>query len=227
MFTAVSYNIKCASLTDFDISFAANDIKAVGADIAGLQEIDRMTERNGYIDVMPAASSLSGMDYFGFFGAMPYRGGEYGIGFLSKYKPMNQSFHALPSMPGLEPRIFCSVQLNIQNKNICFINTHLSYENEKIQRLQLKALGEYLSALNMPFVVTGDFNTDNFVLFDDLGIPVSLLNNNDRYYPSFYPSNTAIDNIIISKSLKFIKTGMYTAACNSDHYMIYAVIDFI
>ena len=227
MFTAACYNIKCASLVGFDMSLIANDIKAVGADIAGIQEVDRLTARNGKIDTMPVLADCCNLNFYGFAKAMPYNGGEYGIGFLSRFRPENKYFHALPSMQGLEPRVFCSVQLSIQQRPVCFVNTHLSYENTEIQKIQLKALGNYLWSLDMPFVLTGDFNTDNFDVFENLGVPVTLMNNKNRIYRSFYPSNIAIDNIIISHSLKFVKTGMYTATRNSDHYMLYAQIDFI
>ena len=52
------------------------------------------------------------------------------------------------------------------------------------------------------------------------------MNNPDSRFPSFYPENSAIDNIVISDGLRFIKTGMYTDSQNSDHYMIYAQIEF-
>ena len=94
----------------------------------------------------------------------------------------------------------------------------------------MSALGEYVSTLKYPFVLTGDFNTENFTLFDTMSesakSPVQLMNSSQSRFASFYPENAAIDNIVISKGLNFIDKGMYTLSKNSDHYMIYAQIEF-
>lgn len=227
MFNVVSYNIKCGSLTDFDFSPIGEDIKAVNADIAGIQEVDRLTERNGNIDTMPLLAKASGLAYHGFAPSLPFQGGHYGIGYMSRFKPEQVQSALLPGQGKLEPRVFICVKLSVENKTLYFINTHLSYENTEIQQKQMKELGRYLHTLNSPFVLTGDFNTENFELFSLLDLPVTLMNNSESYFPSFYPDSCAIDNIIISNELKFIETGCYTKTQNSDHHMIYAKIDFI
>lgn len=226
MFTAASYNIKCGQDTDFDFTPIGCDLQAVKADIAGIQEVDRLTKRNKNTDTMPVLCEKAALHYHSFAAAMPYKGGHYGIGCLSRFEILTSYTEALPGGAGLEPRVFMSSKVDIGGKQLCFVNTHLSYENTDIQKKQMEALGCYLRALNIPFVLTGDFNTEDFNLFDKLAVPVKLMNNPDSRFPSFYPGNSAIDNIVISDGLRFIKTGMYTDSQNSDHYMIYAQIEF-
>lgn len=230
MFKVASYNIKCGSMTGFDYSMQGLDLKKAGVDIAGIQEVDERTERNGSTETMASLSTFSGLCHFQFTKAMPYREGSYGIGILSRYKPRSIHTARLPGQSGLEPRVFCALLLEIDGTPLYFINTHLSYESRMLQKRQMSALGEYLSTLKHPFVLTGDFNTENFTLFDTLSestkSPVQLMNSSESRFASFYPDNAAIDNIVISKGLKFIDKGMFTLSKNSDHYMIYAQIEF-
>ena len=230
MFKVASYNIKCGSMTGFDYSMQGLDLKKAGVDIAGIQEVDERTERNGSTETMASLSTFSGLCHFQFTKAMPYREGSYGIGILSRYKPRSIHTARPPGQSGLEPRVFCALLLEIDGTPLYFINTHLSYESRMLQKRQMSALGEYLSTLKHPFVLTGDFNTENFTLFDTLSestkSPVQLMNSSESRFASFYPDNAAIDNIVISKGLKFIDKGMFTLSKNSDHYMIYAQIEF-
>lgn len=230
MFKVASYNIKCGSMTGFDYSMQGLDLKNAEADIAGIQEVDERTERNGYTETMASLSTFSELCHFRFTEAMPYREGSYGIGILSRYKPQSIYTARLPSQSGLEPRVFCALLLEIDGAPLYFINTHLSYKSQTLQKKQMSALGEYVSTLKYPFVLTGDFNTENFTLFDTMSesakSPVQLMNSSQSRFASFYPENAAIDNIVISKGLKFIDKGMYTLSKNSDHYMIYAQIEF-
>lgn len=226
MFTVASYNIQGGYITDYDFSPIGGDLRAVKADIAGIQEVDRLTKRNKNTDTMPVLCEKSALSYHSFAAAMPFKGGHYGIGCLSRFELLKSYTEALPGIAELEPRVFMSSEVNIDGKRLCFINTHLSYESTDIQKKQMEALGRYLRTLNIPFVLTGDFNTEDFTMFDKLAVPVKLMNNPDSRFPSFYPDNIAIDNIVISAGLRFIKTGMYTDSQNSDHYMIYAQIEF-
>ena len=230
MFKVASYNIKCGAMTGFDCSMQGCDLKNAGADIAGIQEVDEHTERNGFTQTMAPLSKFASLSNFQFAEAMPYKGGSYGIGILSRYKPKGMYTAHLPLQSGLEPRVFCAMLLEIDNNPLYFINTHLSYESVTLQKEQMSALGKYLSTLKYPFVLTGDFNTEDFTLFDILSesikSPIQLMNSGKNRFASFYPTGSEIDNIVISKGLKFTETGMYTKSKNSDHYMIYAQIEF-
>lgn len=224
MITVASYNIKCGALTDFEFTPIARDISAVNADIVGVQEVDRLTRRNGGIDTMPRLSEAAKLKYHAFAPAMPYSGGHYGIGCLSRFEPESIYRAPLPCTGDFEPRTFMSLRLTVHGRKITFLNTHLSFESKDLQKLQISALSKYLNALDTPFILTGDFNTDCFKMLEELGSDITLMNNSRNYFPSFYPENAAIDNIIISKELKFITRSMYTVTENSDHYMIYAQI---
>ena len=98
MFKVASYNIKCGSMTGFDYSMQGLDLKNAEADIAGIQEVDERTERNGYTETMASLSTFSGLCHFRFTEAMPYREGSYGIGILSRYKPQSIYTARLPEV---------------------------------------------------------------------------------------------------------------------------------
>lgn len=229
MIRIASFNIKCASMCNYDVSMIAQDISDVGAQIAGIQEVDRNTERNGNADTAAQLASACALEHWTFAPAMDYKGGQYGIGILSAYQPDSVYMRVYGArLDGDEPRTFVSHKLKIDGKTLYFINTHLSYISSDIQKEQMQELGGYLRTLDAPFVLTGDFNTDDFTLFDSLGIDgITLVNGGEgRYYPTFYPDVTGIDNIVLSNGLSLHGSGMYSKRKSSDHYMLYADIDF-
>lgn len=96
----MSYNIRNAkgmdNKTDYDRTAAV--IKNANADIIALQELDSVTKRNGREDVLKILSEKTGL--FSVYGAaIDYQGGKYGVGILSRQKPLK--YYTLP-LPGKE-----------------------------------------------------------------------------------------------------------------------------
>ncbi|MFC1555431.1 endonuclease/exonuclease/phosphatase family protein, partial [candidate division KSB1 bacterium] len=144
---------------DFNIQLIADVINAASPDIVALQEVDFKTGRVKGIDLVMELGKLTGM--VPLFGkAMPYDGGEYGEGILSKYSFIRTKVHPLPFSPGHEPRCALEVVIDLPSGvEISFIGTHLDHTRDETDRLaQAEKLNELFSDYTTPAILAGDLN---------------------------------------------------------------------
>lgn len=149
----LSYNIRNArgmdEVTDFDR--VANVIKRINANCVALQELDSATERSGGIVVLDELAKRTGM-YAVYNASIEYQGGKYGVGVLTKEKPLR--FEAI-SLPGSEEkRSLLIVEMN--NYVIC--STHWSLRQpDRFASVAFvnEALKKYP---NKPVFLAGDLN---------------------------------------------------------------------
>ncbi|MET3575988.1 endonuclease/exonuclease/phosphatase family protein [Bhargavaea ullalensis] len=151
-----------------ELSRTAEVIRASGADIIGLQEVDRhFSARSAFEDQAARLAEMLGMQYG--FGAnvvepslkdgMPI--GEYGNAVLSrfpiKYAVNHPLADVLPEGEDPEPRGILETFIDLGGTYLNFYNTHMSLSDGAlrtgISRL-LKLTGRSL----FPTIVTGDFN---------------------------------------------------------------------
>jgi len=78
---------------DFDLSIIASVIKSANPDLVALQEVDFKTNRTRNMDLTAELGMLTNLTPL-FGKAMPYDGGEYGEGILSRYSFLNTKNHA-------------------------------------------------------------------------------------------------------------------------------------
>ena len=124
-----SYNIRHGEDAALDMSKIAENITKRGMDIVGIQEIDQMTSRVGGIDTMKMLSNATGYSYYVFFKAISYKGGEYGIGILSKY-PILETERIELGSGECEQRVLGKAVIEVAGIRIPFFVTHLSYEKQ-------------------------------------------------------------------------------------------------
>jgi len=165
----LSYNVKhgYGNEGQGDIGPAAALIKELNPDFVVLQEIDSKAERSGKIDQVQRLSELTGLHArFGAF--MPYQGGEYGMGLLSRYPIIDSTNHRLPD--GLEPRTALDAQIGLPNGDeIILIGIHL-YHSEEKRLAQAQRIVEIYADTELPMLVGGDFNSrPNTVVMDLVG----------------------------------------------------------
>ena len=237
-FTVCTYNIKGGAATFESVSKIKDNIQSVGADIAGLQEVDHLSNRTGkqdFLSIFKNSSYLNNVAYFPLH--LQGFGDSYGIAQVSKNNFDRKHSFKLPypyeyEKSDVEKRIIMRTLITINGVQIAFYNTHLSYEEVKLdngislREAQFDYILQLLKSDPCPYkIVTGDFNVlgfDEFAKLLDNGY--SIVNNQNKIYDSYRGDDCnfkAIDNIIYSDNLELISSGMKEDDC-SDHNMLYA-----
>lgn len=191
----MSYNIRNARGMDNVIDFdrVADVINRSKPDIATIQEIDSMTARSGQTFALEELARRCLMHPV-YAPAIDYDGGKYGIGMLSKEKPLSSRYIPLPGRE--EQRALLMVEF----KDFIMACAHLSLKEE--DRLAAVAIiKDEAKKYAKPFFITGDLNArpespvivslqEGFTLLTDPKKPTS---------PSTEPRN-CIDYIAISNN---------------------------
>jgi len=149
----LTYNVRnCRGMDEkTDYERVANVINSIHPEVAALQELDSVTTRSIGTDVLKVIAKKCGMKYI--YGAsIPYRGGKYGIGILSKEIPLNTSF--LP-LPGREEK---RGLLMAEFKEYIFFCSHFSLtEADRVASVQL--ISQKAKELHKRVVLAGDLNS--------------------------------------------------------------------
>jgi len=213
-----SYNIQHGALASGDLTLIGDVIKNARLDICGIQEVDLGTARVNGADQPALLAAAAGMEYYRFTRSIDYRGGEYGTLILSHY-PIEE-FTATKLYSGeKEGRAVGHTVINVNGRRIDFFNTHLSYESRELRRVQFGELRVMLDDCGT-YILTADFNTEDFGEFDALGYG-SLVNNRANRLVTFPGASTAIDNIVVSADIKPGACGTVRES-HSDHYMLWS-----
>lgn len=157
----VSYNIRHGRGTDdvLDLERTAAALRALEPDLVGLQEVDRGAERSGGVDqAVELGRSLGMTPLFGAF--MPYQGGEYGMGILSRH-PVVRSW-SIPLPEGNEPRVALAAEIvGPGGETVVAVNVHFDWvDDDGFRFAQASALAAVLDTLTHPWVLLGDFNDE-------------------------------------------------------------------
>ena len=156
------YNIRFGELASLEE--LAEFIKIQNPDIVALQEVDvktyrlRVPHQNGK-DFITKLGFLTGM-LTAYAKTIPYKGGYYGIGILSKYPFASTKKVLLPMTEGAkEQRALLIADVELPNSNLfTFVCTHLDYPSSEVRQAQVKALNQVLKANPLPMIIAGDFN---------------------------------------------------------------------
>lgn len=210
----VTYNILGGRNTDGarDLKRVAEVIRAMNADFVAMQEVDVGTERIKGVDVAKELGVLTGMQHF-FAEAMPFQGGKYGVGALTRLPVESNRGHALPGRPKSEPRAAVEVVCRIGDgdgaQKVRFIGTHLDHQRDETDRLmQVEKLVDLFPepSAGVPSILAGDFNADlpSEAMQVLLGKWVATWPEG-KALPTF-PSNgprVAIDHVLVGKEAKW------------------------
>ncbi|MFA5819174.1 MAG: endonuclease/exonuclease/phosphatase family protein [Bacteroidales bacterium] len=181
----LSYNVRnCRGMDDItDYQRIANVITRVAPDIVALQELDSATQRSNGIVVLNELAFLTNM-YKTYGASIAYQGGKYGIGILTKEKPIKWEVVALPGRE--ERRSLLIVELN--DYLICC--THFSLtEEDRIASVEI--INEALKDFSKPVFLAGDFNAlpgsdviknveNNWLMLNNPELPTIPSNNPQR-----------------------------------------------
>ena len=200
------------------ISGIAEEIKSIGADFVGLQEIDVGVHRSQEKNTLGEINKICGYPSALFAKSIDYEGGEYGIGVMFSYPLVSMQKYMLPSAS--EQRILLKLVLETEIGYVTFLNTHLSYREKAVREQQIRFISSILEG-EKRFVMTGDFNIESF---DELSAlhGVRLSNNVDNPINTF-KTGGCIDNIIVSNNIDITDIRLHESEY-SDHNMLVADI---
>lgn len=130
----------------------AEVINKIQPDYVGLQEVDSVCERSGWINQYAELARLTGM-YPIFAPATERSKGLYGIAALSRKRPRSYQYIPLPGKE--EPRTF----LCLEYPNYTLCNTHFSLDPDS-RLASIRLINETMKSENKPILITGDFNME-------------------------------------------------------------------
>ena len=221
----MSYNIRngLGSDTISNLERTANVILQENPDVLAVQEVDSVTYRSKGIDVLKKLAQMTLMHPI-YAPAINFSGGKYGIGILSKEKPVDYHYYPLPGRE--EKRTF----LVVEYKDYVYCCTHLSLTPED-QLLSLPIINRITETFKKPVFIAGDFNAhpDSKIL-KELQENFRIVSNTKRCtYPADQPLET-IDYIAVHKKDSAIVTPISANVINepyaSDHRPITATAVF-
>lgn len=223
----MTYNIHNGIGLDdvMDYGRIAGVINRVGPDICAIQEADSVTGRSGGRDLMLELAGLTNMHHT-FAKGIDFMGGSYGIGLLSKEKPIRVKRVPLPG------REEARVALVAEFEDYVFIGTHLTLSRDDKMRsvVMLDSLAAEYKSLK-PVILAGDLNMrPDTEYFKELGKTFTPLS------PLMNPNSTAerprgmIDFILGYTGGQFFTTSLSSevvdAPIESDHRPVVSDVRF-
>lgn len=220
----LSYNVKNCIGMDGVVNYrrVADVIKRVNPDIVALQELDSATQRSKGIVVLSELAGMTGM-YQTYGASIDYQGGKYGIGILTKEKPV--SWKRIP-LPGKEePRSLLIVELD----KIVIACTHFSLtEDDRLS--SANKVSAAFKNYSKPVFLAGDLNAlPESTVIKNIENFWSILNNTSvPTIPSNNP-NRCIDYILGLKNPGIIystlKTLVEQEPVASDHLPVWVEVE--
>lgn len=212
----MTYNVRNGHGVDGvkDIKRCAEVINDARPHVIAVQELDSMSRRNNKY-VLGELAQLTGYhDYY--HRTIPYKGGAYGIGILSRKEALSVDFHPLPCRK--EPRGLLVVEF----KKYYLLCTHLS-RNQEDRVTSVGIIRDIVSKLNKPVFIAGDMNArPNSKPMKAFKEFTQVLNDENKFtIPSNKP-RSCIDYILgANGSFKVLKDYVYYGTIASDHLPLY------
>ena len=208
----MTYNVRhCAGMDlVLDYDRTASVITQQLPDVIALQELDSMTGRSKHKYQLGELAHRT--QYHPVFGAaIDYDGGKYGVGILTREKPL--STQRIP-LPGDEPRVLLVVEL----QDYVIACTHLDLE-EAPRLASVPLIIEEAQRWQKPFLLAGDWNDGpDSELLQEMREYFTILSANEASYPADEPQE-CLDYIAISKRrpVEVLETDVINEPAASDH----------
>ncbi|WP_245153225.1 endonuclease/exonuclease/phosphatase family protein [Sphingobacterium sp. CZ-2] len=232
----MTYNIHHgAPAPDVSNTVNLNNIAAVirqsKAEVVALQELDVNVARSGRKHQARELGKMLNMHYY-FVKTIDYRGGEYGIGILSKYPLTNKRRFFMPSPSKGEPRAVALATVNLPgNKKLEFGATHFDL-NVPNRTAQANYLNQLSRRLKKPLIIGGDYNAESasvemrklqeeFVLSCKNGCPLSFPVRRPRKAIDLLASNG-----LANKALPLLTAVAINGQYASDHLPVIGIYQY-
>lgn len=212
----MTYNIRNAKGMDGVCNFQriANVISNEAPDVVAIQELDSMTTRSGQKFVLNEIAERTQM-HASYAPAISFQGGKYGIGILSRKKPLD--IHSYP-LPGREEARMLMVA---EFEDYFFACTHLSLTEED-RLASLDIIKKSVGKSDKPYFLAGDLNdTPDSKFIKALQQDFQILTNLKKpTFPATEPTET-IDYIAAwkhrSNNFANLSAQVYEEPLASDH----------
>lgn len=218
---------------DFDIKKISDIINRLQPDLVALQELDLNTGRSRkyYYDLATELGYLTHM--CAIFGkSIPYDGGSYGNGILSKTPFIETKNVALPMpQPGEARGLLQAVTVLPSGDTIRFVATHFDVNNDNTNRLaQSQAVVKLIKNSNYSTIFAGDLNdTPQSAVIKNLEKVMKNTEAPDTKTLTFssVKPERKIDYIFMypKKKWKVISTEAISDSVASDHRAYFAVLE--
>lgn len=212
----MSYNVRNGLGVDGvkDLKRCTDIILDARPDVVAVQELDSMSRRNKKYVLGEMAKQTGYYDYY--HRTIPYRGGAYGIGILSREKALSVDFQQLPCRR--EPRGLLIVEF----KNYYMLCTHLSL-NEEDRVTSVGIIRDIVSKLNKPAFIAGDMNarpkSKPMMEFRKFA---QVLNDDSKFTIPSNDPRACIDYILgVNGQFKVKRDYVYSNVIASDHLPLY------
>jgi endonuclease/exonuclease/phosphatase family metal-dependent hydrolase len=157
----MTYNIHHGEGLDgkVDLERIARLIRAEGADIVALQEVDQGVARTARRDFPAELARLTGFTCI-FSNNHTFQGGQYGNAILSRFPVKRwKNLHYRMLRPG-EQRGLLQAVLDVHGRELVFMSTHINYLTDDAERWsnveEIEAVARQYSGT--PIILGGDFN---------------------------------------------------------------------
>jgi endonuclease/exonuclease/phosphatase family metal-dependent hydrolase len=158
----MSYNIKGqAALTrGAHVERIAAVIREAHPDVAGLQEVHRNTWQSRFTDQAAELERLTGMA-LAFGRSLGGRERQYGNAILTRGRVVDSRVEPLPGRG--EPRTLLDATIELDGLRLRAYVTHLAAWGRlgaRTRLMQAEAVARLISKSDLPFILTGDFNSN-------------------------------------------------------------------
>jgi len=220
----LSYNVRnCRGLDDYqsiNVARIAGVVSNQTPDVVALQELDRKAKRSMGRDVLQELAAATGMT--GTYGeATPFQGGSYGVGILSKNKPLRSYHLPLPGKEEVRTLLVCEFDTFV------FFCTHLSLTAESRQA-SAEIINREQAKFSKPVLLAGDFNAEpDSAVVQEFGKSWKRVSPLLPTFPADKPDRT-IDYIFVSgnTAVQASESRVVNEPVASDHRPVFSRVSF-
>jgi endonuclease/exonuclease/phosphatase family metal-dependent hydrolase len=218
-----TYNIHIGKDADNNLNLESTieTLRATGADLIGLQEIERHSPRSQFADQPRKLAEALGMQYH-FEPALSVGPFEFGNAVLSRYPILATERIDLKSSK--EDRVALLATVDVQGRPVRVLVTHLGLLQPERARDVAELRNRLQGEEEAPVLVLGDFNTT--VQAPELQPWLQQFpSTTERGVETFPGSGEQIDYVLASKHFK--SAASYTVPSHaSDHVPLVSVLDW-
>jgi endonuclease/exonuclease/phosphatase family metal-dependent hydrolase len=219
--TVMTFNIKGGRVSPGELGGIAGVIRASGADVVLLQEVDQNRRRSGNVDQPAIIASHLGMQSV--FGANAYitdRGG-YGTAILSRFPIDGYDNTHLPNRDGKEQRGVLRANIIVEGQRLVVFNTHLDHTSDSLRQAQIGAVMSKVNAYDGAKLLGGDLNAGDGSSV--LGTALATLSDAGASLGASHDGGGRVDYLLPNSWLS-AGDGTVTPTGLSDHHAV--SIDF-